>query len=78
MRPNREGWWRSPEFGEVEIYMFDDKFLAAWCDEVGVPGGPDIQDFTDGDEACGHIPASLLDDDWEFVKTFQDQEAKQS
>ena len=71
MIPDREGWWSNPEFGEVEIYMFQDAFLAAWCDDVGIPGGPDVQTFTDGDDACGHIPATVLGDDWSFLREFE-------
>lgn len=71
MKPDREGWWLSPEFGEVEIYAMPHGGLYAWCDEVGIPGGPDVQDFTDGDDMCGHIPAHCLDDDWTFVRPFE-------
>lgn len=80
MTPDREGWWKHPEYGEVEIYSIDfaGGGLWAWCDDVGVCGGVDEQVFTDGDEISGHIPASVIGDGWEFFREFGEQEKQQS
>lgn len=76
--PNKEGWyfWTYYNCGEyhtkeIEIYTSPEGLgLYGWCDEVGIPGGPDIQDFTDGDEMCGHIPVQCLDGEFKFLREF--------
>ena len=53
---------------EIDVYEVPNGTLCIWGPDFGYC--PDVQDFWDTDEMCGHLPAHIQGGEWEFIKEF--------
>lgn len=78
-KPNKEGWWNYDNccipscriHKDIEVYKGPNGELCVWCEDLDGQG-VDSQDFSDGDEMCGHIMVLLLGGKWLYLRPLDD------